>query len=202
MRIAIEQRLKNGFLVEAVEKAGGQKALAEYLGIHYTTVNMWLNFRNFPILSSRVPRSVERNERLDKLFVELIGRGLAEIFPDEIRTEDFARLEKRKQLILDLTPEQLRAAGALPELPPAPDEAVNHRELGELISEKLDQLKPREAQVLRMRFGLGGYSPMTMDEVGRHFGFTIERVRQIEAKALRRLRHPTMTRDLKSFVGV
>jgi RNA polymerase primary sigma factor len=61
-------------------------------------------------------------------------------------------------------------------------------------------LDPREAQVLRLRFGLDGGRIYTLEEVGEKFGLTRERIRQIEGKALRRLRHPHMARELKDFI--
>jgi RNA polymerase primary sigma factor len=64
----------------------------------------------------------------------------------------------------------------------------------------LTSLTPREEKVLRMRFGIGEKADHTLEEVGRDFHVTRERIRQIEAKALRKLRHPSRSRKLKSFV--
>jgi RNA polymerase primary sigma factor len=64
----------------------------------------------------------------------------------------------------------------------------------------LATLTPREEKVLRMRFGIGERSDHTLEEVGRDFQVTRERIRQIEAKALRKLRHPSRAKKLKSFV--
>ena len=64
----------------------------------------------------------------------------------------------------------------------------------------LATLTPREEKVLRMRFGIGEKSDHTLEEVGRDFSVTRERIRQIEAKALRKLRHPSRAKKLKSFV--
>ena len=61
-------------------------------------------------------------------------------------------------------------------------------------------MPPREAQVLRMRFGIGMPSDHTLEEVGRQFGVTRERIRQIEAKALRKLRHPCRSAGLRGFL--
>jgi RNA polymerase primary sigma factor len=65
----------------------------------------------------------------------------------------------------------------------------------------LDSLTSREAKVLRMRFGIEMNTDHTLEEVGKQFDVTRERIRQIEAKALRKLRHPTRSEKLKSFVG-
>ncbi len=64
----------------------------------------------------------------------------------------------------------------------------------------LDTLTPREAKVLRMRFGIGMNTDHTLEEVGQQFDVTRERIRQIEAKALRKLRHPTRSDHLRSFL--
>ena len=66
----------------------------------------------------------------------------------------------------------------------------------------LDTLTEREKKVLRLRFGIGDGYPRTLEEVGAIFRVTRERVRQIEAKALKKLRHPTRARKLKNFLSV
>ncbi len=82
----------------------------------------------------------------------------------------------------------------------APSEAVVNHNLGEQTRKVLTTLTPREEKVLRMRFGIGEKSDHTLEEVGRDFSVTRERIRQIEAKALRKLRHPSRSKKLKSFV--
>ncbi len=81
-----------------------------------------------------------------------------------------------------------------------PQEAVIHSNLAEQTREVLATLAPREARVLRMRFGIGERSNHTLEEVGQDFEVTRERIRQIEAKALRKLRHPSRSRVLKPFL--
>ena len=82
---------------------------------------------------------------------------------------------------------------------PEPDEIVGETILREQISEVLKTLTPREENVIKMRFGLLDGVPKTLEEVGREFNITRERIRQIEAKALRKLRHPTRISKLKGF---
>ena len=83
---------------------------------------------------------------------------------------------------------------------PAPAEAASFMLLKEQLEEVLDTLTEREERVLRLRFGLDDGRARTLEEVGQNFGVTRERIRQIEAKALRKLRHPSRSRKLKDFL--
>jgi RNA polymerase primary sigma factor len=83
---------------------------------------------------------------------------------------------------------------------PSPAEAVTALNLREMTDSVMLTLTPREEKVLRMRFGIGTSSDHTLEEVGQHFEVTRERIRQIEAKALRKLRHPSRSKRLKSFI--
>jgi RNA polymerase primary sigma factor len=81
-----------------------------------------------------------------------------------------------------------------------PSDAAVSLNLAEQTRKVLATLTPREEKVLRMRFGIGEKADHTLEEVGQDFAVTRERIRQIEAKALRKLRHPTRSRKLKSFI--
>ncbi len=82
----------------------------------------------------------------------------------------------------------------------SPSEAVTNINLSEQTRKVLSTLTPREEKVLRMRFGIGESSDHTLEEVGQDFNVTRERIRQIEAKALRKLRHPSRSKRLKAFI--
>jgi RNA polymerase primary sigma factor len=84
----------------------------------------------------------------------------------------------------------------------SPSEAAINLNLAEQTRKVLATLTPREEKVLRMRFGIGEKSDHTLEEVGKDFAVTRERIRQIEAKALRKLRHPTRSRKLKAFLEI
>jgi RNA polymerase primary sigma factor len=86
------------------------------------------------------------------------------------------------------------------EFSPTPMQAAYQSLLKEKIEEVLATLSPREARVLRLRFGLNSDKAYTLEEVGEKFGLTRERIRQIEGKALRRLRHPRRARQLKEYL--
>ncbi len=83
---------------------------------------------------------------------------------------------------------------------PAPADAASFLLLKEQLEEVLDTLTPREEKVLRLRFGLDDGRARTLEEVGQNFGVTRERIRQIEAKALRKLRHPSRSHKLRDFL--
>ncbi len=84
---------------------------------------------------------------------------------------------------------------------PSPYEAATQELLKESVQEVLKDLSPREAQVIIMRFGLDGSTPKTLEEVGRFFGVTRERIRQIEAKAIRKIRRPSIRKKLQDYLA-
>ncbi|HLV25028.1 MAG TPA: RNA polymerase sigma factor RpoD/SigA [Gemmatimonadales bacterium] len=94
--------------------------------------------------------------------------------------------------LLDYLPDNLN---------PTPDEQAFEKALTESIVEALNGLKPREAKILQLYFGLHGEDPMTLEQIGVVLGITRERVRQIKEKALSRLRHVSRARALESFLG-
>jgi RNA polymerase primary sigma factor len=84
---------------------------------------------------------------------------------------------------------------------PEPVDAAARELLKEQVQNALSVLTERERQVLEMRFGLRDGKDYTLEEVGKHFKVTRERIRQIEAKALRKLRHPTRSRHLRDYLS-
>ena len=83
----------------------------------------------------------------------------------------------------------------------SPEEFATNEMLKDEISQVLETLTEREEKVIRLRFGLEDGKPRTLEEVGQMFGVTRERIRQIEAKALRKLRHPSRSKKLKDFMS-
>ncbi|HAY85267.1 MAG TPA: RNA polymerase subunit sigma [Chloroflexi bacterium] len=83
---------------------------------------------------------------------------------------------------------------------PTPSQATSQKLLSEKLEQILETLSPREARILRLRFGLENGKSYTLEEVGEKFGLTRERIRQIEGKALRRLRHPMRARQLREYL--
>ncbi|HPO59318.1 MAG TPA: sigma-70 family RNA polymerase sigma factor, partial [Anaerolineaceae bacterium] len=85
-------------------------------------------------------------------------------------------------------------------LTPTPIQSAYSKLLRDKIEAVLETLPPREARILRLRFGLENGHTYTLEEVGQKFGLTRERIRQIESKALRRLRHPRRSRQLREYL--
>ena len=73
--------------------------------------------------------------------------------------------------------------------------------LQETIEEVLSELTPRQSHILRLRFGLGGGEPHTLEEIANKFGLSRERIRQLEKEALRRLRHPRLAHNLRDYLS-
>ena len=84
---------------------------------------------------------------------------------------------------------------------PEPQDVAAYTMLKEQLNDVMSTLTPREAKVLRLRFGLDDGKARTLEEVGKEFDVTRERIRQIEAKALRKLRHPSRSKKLKDYMG-
>jgi RNA polymerase primary sigma factor len=84
---------------------------------------------------------------------------------------------------------------------PSPVEAATQHMLQETIEEVLSELTPRQSHILRLRFGLGGGDPHTLEEIANKFGLSRERIRQLEKEALRRLRHPRLAHALRDYLA-
>lgn len=131
---------------------------------------------------------------------EEVAEGL-EIEPDKVReilkiAQKTTSLETpigddEDSLLGDFIPDERQAT---------PYEATSKQLMHENLEEALGSLTERESKVLRMRFGLDGSKPLTLEEVGKVFGVTRERIRQIESKALRKLRHPSRRRKLQDYL--
>jgi RNA polymerase primary sigma factor len=161
----------------------------------------------------RIPvHMVETINRLIKTSGQLVQRLGREPSLDEIAREMALPVERVSE-ILRIAPEPLSLETPIGEEEDShladfvqdqeamsPSEAASNVLLREQIDDVLRKLTPRERDVIRMRFGLDDGSPRTLEEVGRHFKVTRERIRQIEAKALKKLRHPSKSRKLREFL--
>ncbi|MGN0452210.1 MAG: RNA polymerase sigma factor RpoD [Ruminococcus sp.] len=161
----------------------------------------------------RIPvHMVETINKVKKVSSQLLHQNGHEPTADEIALELDMSVEKVREVMrvaqepVSLeTPigeeEDSHLGDFIPdEEAPAPADAASHTLLREQLMEVLDTLTPREEKVLRLRFGLEDGRSRTLEEVGKEFNVTRERIRQIEAKALRKLRHPSRSKKLKDFL--
>jgi RNA polymerase primary sigma factor len=152
--------------------------------------------------------TVNKLLRVTRLLVQRLGR---EPRPEEIAEQmeiPLDKIQKALKLVKEplsletpLGDEEQSTLGDLveDELAPSPVEAAMRSNLGEVTRKVLATLPPREEQILRMRFGIG-QTDCTLEEVGKLFAVTRERIRQIEAKALRKLRQTGRSRKLEGFM--
>ena len=152
----------------------------------------------------RVQRDLAQELEREPSHAEISER--AAVSPAEV--ENLLRLasEQDNPLSLDspMGEEQDSSLGDLVADPRAvvPADAATRRLLGDAVLMALDDLDDREKDVVRMRFGLDGTDPLTLEQVGNHFGVTRERVRQIEARTMSKLKHPNRSERLRDYLDV
>ena len=161
----------------------------------------------------RIPvHMVETINKVKKVQSQLLHQNGHEPSPDEIAEEIDMPVDKVRE-IMRVAQEPVSLETPIGEEEdshlgdfisdndaPAPADAASHTMLREQLSDVLSTLTPREAKVLKLRFGLEDGRSRTLEEVGKEFNVTRERIRQIEAKALRKLRHPSRSRKLKDYL--
>lgn len=152
--------------------------------------------------------TINRFIRVSRMLMQELGR---EPSPEEIAAEMGIEPDKVREIIkVSQQPTSLEApvgeekdstlGDFIPDEEIRPEDQASAELLKTHLSEVLDTLNDRERKVLRLRFGLEDGRQRTLEEVGREFGVTRERIRQIEAKALRKLRHPTRSKKLKDYL--
>ena len=161
----------------------------------------------------RIPvHMVETMNKVKKVSGQLLHSNGREPTPEEIAEELNLPVEKIKEIMrASQDPVSLETpigeeddshlGDFIPDSDaPAPADEASHTMLKEQLLEVMDTLTPREKKVLQMRFGINNGRPQTLEEVGKEFDVTRERIRQIEAKALRKLRHPSRSKKLKDYL--
>ena len=152
--------------------------------------------------------TINKFNRLSRKLMQELGR---EPTPEEVALEMGVSVEKAREIIkVSQEPASLEApvgeeedsrlGDFIQDSSASPTDQATHALLKDHIKEVLETLSPREAKVLEYRFGLEDGKQRTLEEVGKEFGVTRERIRQIEAKAIRKLRHPTRSKKLRDYL--
>jgi RNA polymerase primary sigma factor len=179
-----------------------RQAVTRSLSDHGRTIRLPVH------LSDRIRRVFKVAQKLEqdvgrRPTPEEIAEEIPELDPEKAR---WLLRVSRRSISLDKPISDEEDAGELgdfivDETAPSPIQVTERRLLRESLERMLATLKPREARVLRLRFGLNGDRAHTLEEVGKRIGVTRERVRQIEGKALRKLRHPRHSRELRDHLS-
>lgn len=192
----IDIKVRNNLLLTAMENAG-YKTVAEFsrvCGVSQSQIGDFLNLKKAPITQEgKLCTAAER-----------IADCLC-LLPEDLWTPEQMQLAlptnrshfkmSHKEMMLTLS----RQTGELPEDVDL-NKLLENKDLERVIGELLDGLTPREAKVLRLRFGIGVPNEYTLEEIAQKFDVTRERIRQIEAKAFRKLKHP-FRRDAFESIG-
>ncbi len=175
-----------------------QRRMTQELGREPTTEELALEMDMLePADTISVRMSLEHGERLDPNLQRKLRRATAKVrrimrISQDPMSLDMPVGQEDSSLLGDFIED---------DKVPGPVEKADRQLLKEQVRDVLSILSDREREVLEMRFGLKDGQDHTLEEVGRHFGVTRERIRQIEAKALRKLRHPTRSRQLRDYLG-
>ena len=185
----VKVSIRNNLIIKAIHKAGYRNVsqFCEQNGMAKTQLTELISFRTPPLT-----KEGEFREPAKKLMEGLCALP-TELWTAEQLTMELKRNTSTKEVNLDamLSVLGINAEEALQMIePPKPDEVLEEKEKAEVVSEMLDSLTPREARVLRMRFGIG-CDEHTLEEAGKKLRVTKERIRQMEIQALRKMKHPS-----------
>lgn len=209
--LRVEFRFKNAVLYRALQSCFGVEAekqrigrypaplarvAAEKLGVGWHELNELLNLKRAPYSVSR--RYAGEPMPVVKRIAAGLGFEVAELFPPHLYKLDLGVLQAVE---VDSKFIGLDAANNLPALGPAAEDVVFQGELSQTINEVLATFKPREREIIRLRFGLADGEEYTLDQIGRRVGVTPERIRCIESEVLRGMRKAGPRKLLAPFAG-
>lgn len=198
-------RIKHGGLHDAVKKCGSQRKLSKLLGVHQMIVGEWCNLKSCPPDIPRARWPQDRIDGLEKALFELTGQTLIELFPADLReailNNAAPKTVERRLRIKAASLAQLGSSQSERLLIPSPIDTAEAIEQVERIARVLKTLNQREQLIVTRRFGLDGAPSGTYEEIGRALSVTRERVRQIEARAIRHLQHPDRSASLVDYIN-
>jgi RNA polymerase sigma factor (sigma-70 family) len=203
--LRVESRFKNALLFRALDEFLGpgwkNAQAAKYLGVQPVTFSLILRLKRPPRVrrsrrwkTGETVWSVAAQKIADKL-----GYNPVELFPDSLYAlglPDVVAREYASPEILSL--QEASRMGLLGST--SIDVSTDQMDVEKAVAEALHTLSPREADVIAMRFGIGDGEERSLPEVAKHFGIGKERVRRIEARGLRKLRHPSRSGELKQVL--
>jgi RNA polymerase sigma factor (sigma-70 family) len=182
-RIGIKARLKHGVLLEALAKRGwSQSEGARFVGVDASQFGRWINLLE-------VPRKLTE-DKIQKLL-DLTGLLPDQLWPEIIRSKDFLDAPKTFELIKNINARKMLTALMRREIS-GPESIFNRQELSRKIEKVLDTLPPRESEVIKLRY----LEDKTCEEVAEEMGLSKQGVSRIEARAMRKLRHPQRAKNL------
>ena len=171
-------------------KGWSLQALAAATGLHWQTLGGFERLTHWP------------SERSADAIAMALGVPADVLFPEDVGEAVRGHPARAVQTSLDFDAVRLGGGGALGLATGDPAEGYDDRQpLAEVITDVLDQLSGRERRVVQLRYGLNGDEPMTLQAIAEEFHVTRDRIRQIEGKAMRRLRHPALSRGLVDYVN-
>lgn len=204
----VKVTVRNNLLLTAIEEAGYKSAasFAKTIGHTAQEISSLVSLRKPPVNKDGTfsPLAKDVMEALgaaphDLWTTEQLTMNLHRNSVDKVVTTKFLLDTNAMQSVLGGNVLQLE--GAIYEDTETPEQNKNKKELASRIEESLDSLTPRQAKVLRLRYGIGGGPELTLEEVGDLFRVGPERIRQIEAKAMRLMRQPGRAEKIKEFLG-
>lgn len=204
--VRVELKFKNARLYYAIQEAaykdkdyrksferGRVRAFCRFYDLSLTRVYELLNLKLCPVMWRNAYRPICLT------LSSILDIDCATLFPQALYAQTWPT-----NLSVDIPLATFVGLGAAKHLtlPPSSFEAVANRELRERMTAAVATLTPRETRVITRRFGLDGQGERTLDEVAQEHAVCRERIRQVEAKAMRKLRHPSRSRTLRPFVSV
>lgn len=197
-KLNTKTRYYNGWLIEEEKKRGMNSVqMAKFIGIGYASYCSVRSLRSYPNQSGYSKVLQKICSKLDLDFNKVFPEWLKEVIDNrDPSVTVYERNYEVNKLSLD--------RGNMFAIGPGMDEVeeeIDREILSKKIGDSLDTLDSRERKVLEMRFGLNGETIKTFEEVGKVFNVTRERIRQVEAKALRKMRHPIRKIIFTGFIG-
>lgn len=189
--------IKNNLILTAIEDLGytNLHKFSKDNQVSLTGLYDLINLKDPPIGSGG------NFSKVAKQLMEVLGACPTDLWTEEQLTLTLKKNSEEKNLSKEALRVALRSdARSLIGLD-YPEQEVAEKEAVQVVSEALDSLTPREAKVLKLRYGIGEEDEHTLEEVGEKFKVTRDRIRQIEVKALRHMRHPSRSEKLRTLLG-